>query len=117
MRATLPLLTWEWLIYWFAFGIVIFFGYSVYNSKLAPRKRAVEPGRPSFRPYACTSLNDGITGQRGEIGEAENGSRAGVRSESARWTGRGESKHCAGAPRELLGVDLPKIALCVCYFR
>jgi hypothetical protein len=29
MRATLPLLTWERLIYWFAFGIVIFFGYSV----------------------------------------------------------------------------------------
>ena len=33
--------------------------------------RVVEPGGPSFRPYACTSLDDGITGQRGEIGEDE----------------------------------------------
>src|SRR6516165_5048691 len=33
--------------------------------------RAVEPGGPGFRPYACTSLEDGITGDRGEIEEHE----------------------------------------------
>ena len=139
LMISLPWLTWERLIYWFAFGIVIYFGYGVYNSKLGPRKiagetgwsralkiagviwivfgslgsilwlaryrteyipgtawhchrtggvrarvefgRVVEPGRPSFRPYACTSLDDGITGRRGEIGEHERtGSRAGFAS-------------------------------------
>jgi APA family basic amino acid/polyamine antiporter len=38
LMISLPWLTWERLIYWFAFGIVIYFGYSVYNSKLGPRK-------------------------------------------------------------------------------
>src|SRR3989440_9336143 len=42
LMISLPWLTWERLIYWFAFGIVIFFGYSVYNSKLGPRKIAGE---------------------------------------------------------------------------
>jgi hypothetical protein len=40
----LPWPTRERLIYWFAFGIVIFFGDSVYNSKLGPRKIAGETG-------------------------------------------------------------------------
>jgi len=44
LMISLPWLTWERLIYWFAFGIVIFFGYSVYNSKLGPRKIAGETG-------------------------------------------------------------------------
>ena len=39
---SLPWLTWERLIYWFALGIVIYFGYSVYNSKLGPRRIAGE---------------------------------------------------------------------------
>src|SRR5205809_318904 len=39
-----PWLTWERLIYWFALGIVIYFGYSIYNSKLGPRKIAGETG-------------------------------------------------------------------------
>jgi len=38
LMISLPWVTWERLIYWFAFGIVIYFGYSVYNSKLGPRK-------------------------------------------------------------------------------
>src|SRR5713101_159099 len=38
LMISLPWLTWERLIYWFAFGIVIYFGYSLYNSKLGPRK-------------------------------------------------------------------------------
>ena len=38
LMISLPWLTWERLIYWFAFGIVIYFGYGVYNSKLGPRK-------------------------------------------------------------------------------
>ena len=42
LMISLPWLTWERLIYWFAFGIVIYFGYSVYNSKLGPRKIAGE---------------------------------------------------------------------------
>ena len=173
---SLPWLTWERLIYWFAFGIVIYFGYGLYNSKLGPRKIAgetgwsralkiagviwlvfgslgsilwlaryrteyipgplgirhrtrgvrarlesrciVEPGCPSFRPYACTSLDDGITGQRGEIREAgERAHEPEFASNPRTGLRRSESKHCSGAPRELFGVDLFKIALCGCYFR
>src|SRR5213083_383885 len=44
LMVSLPWLTWERLIYWFAFGIVIYFGYSLYNSKLGPRKIAGETG-------------------------------------------------------------------------
>jgi APA family basic amino acid/polyamine antiporter len=44
LMASLPWLTWERLIYWFAFGIVIYFGYGVYNSRLSPRKIAGETG-------------------------------------------------------------------------
>jgi len=44
LMISLPWLTWERLIYWFAFGIVIYFGYSLYNSKLGPRKIAGETG-------------------------------------------------------------------------
>ncbi len=44
LMASLPWLTWERLIYWFAFGIVIYFGYGVYNSRLGPRKIAGETG-------------------------------------------------------------------------
>jgi len=44
LMISLPWLTWERLIYWFAFGIVIYFGYSVYHSKLGPRKIAGETG-------------------------------------------------------------------------
>ena len=44
LMISLPWLTWERLIYWFAFGLVIFFGYSVYNSKLGPKKIAGETG-------------------------------------------------------------------------
>jgi basic amino acid/polyamine antiporter, APA family len=44
LMVSLPWLTWERLIYWFAFGIVIYFGYSVYNSKLGPRRIAGETG-------------------------------------------------------------------------
>ncbi len=44
LMISLPWLTWERLIYWFAFGIIIFFGYGVYNSKLGPRKIAGETG-------------------------------------------------------------------------
>lgn len=63
---------------------MIFFGYSVCNSKLGPRRyrtrglrarvefgRAVESGRPGLRPYARASIDDGITDQRGQIGEHE----------------------------------------------
>ena len=58
---------------------------------------ALEPGGPGFRPYACTPLDDGITGDRGKIEEHEKtGSRPGVRLESAHWTGRGNSKRWAG---------------------
>src|SRR6266498_346427 len=42
LMISLPWLTWERLIYWFALGIVIYFGYSVYNSKLGARKIAGE---------------------------------------------------------------------------
>src|SRR4029077_10794077 len=42
LMVSLPWLTWERLIYWFALGIVIYFGYSVYNSKLGPRRIAGE---------------------------------------------------------------------------
>src|SRR5207253_6727905 len=42
LMVSLPWLTWERLIYWFAFGIVIYFGYSLYNSKPDPRKIAGE---------------------------------------------------------------------------
>jgi APA family basic amino acid/polyamine antiporter len=44
LMASLPWLTWERLIYWFAFGIVIYFGYGVYNSRLGPRKISGETG-------------------------------------------------------------------------
>jgi APA family basic amino acid/polyamine antiporter len=44
LMISLPWLTWERLIYWFAFGIVIYFGYGIYNSKLSPRKIAGETG-------------------------------------------------------------------------
>jgi basic amino acid/polyamine antiporter, APA family len=44
LMVSLPWLTWERLIYWFAIGIVIYFGYSVYNSKLGPRRIAGETG-------------------------------------------------------------------------
>jgi basic amino acid/polyamine antiporter, APA family len=44
LMASLPWLTWERLIYWFAFGIVIYFGYGVYNSRLGPRKIPGETG-------------------------------------------------------------------------
>src|SRR5213594_1000639 len=42
LMVSLPWLTWERLIYWFALGIVIYFGYSIYNSRLGPRKIAGE---------------------------------------------------------------------------
>src|SRR5437879_8487911 len=42
LMISLPWLTWERLIYWFAIGIVIYFGYSIYNSKLGPRTIAVK---------------------------------------------------------------------------
>ena len=176
LMISLPWLTWERLIYWFAFGIVIYFGYSVYNSKLGSEKnrrrdwmvscaescrgdldriwltrlypvagdlsdgihsrtawhcdwtrrirarvefgRTVEPGCAGFRPYARASLDDGVTVRRGEIEEHEKtGSRARVRLESAHWTGRGDSKRCAGATHQFFGVDLFKIMMCGCYFR
>jgi len=44
LMISLPWLTWERLIYWFAIGIVIYFGYSVYHSRLGPRKIAGETG-------------------------------------------------------------------------
>jgi basic amino acid/polyamine antiporter, APA family len=44
LMVSLPWLTWERLIYWFAFGIVIYFGYGIYRSKLGPRKIAGETG-------------------------------------------------------------------------
>jgi uncharacterized membrane protein YciS (DUF1049 family) len=44
LMISLPWLTWERLIYWFALGIVIYFGYSIYNSKLGARKVAGETG-------------------------------------------------------------------------
>jgi len=44
LMVSLPWLTWERLIYWFAFGIVIYFGYGVYRSKLGPRKIPGETG-------------------------------------------------------------------------
>src|SRR5437667_8016859 len=44
LMVSLPWLTWERLIYWFALGIVIYFGYSVYNSRLGPRRIAGETG-------------------------------------------------------------------------
>src|SRR5262245_33431355 len=44
LMISLPWLTWERLIYWFAFGLVIFFGYSVYNSRLGPKKIAGQTG-------------------------------------------------------------------------
>jgi len=44
LMISLPWLTWERLIYWFAIGIVIYFGYSIYNSRLGPRKIAGETG-------------------------------------------------------------------------
>jgi hypothetical protein len=44
LMISLPWLTWERLIYWFAFGIVIYFGYSIYNSKLGARKVPGETG-------------------------------------------------------------------------
>src|SRR5262249_5625104 len=69
-------------------------------------------------PYACTPLDDGITSDRGEIEEHEKtGSRPGVRLESAHWTGRGDSKRCAGATHQFFDVDLFKIMMCGCYFR
>ncbi len=34
LMASLPWPTWERLIYWFAIGLVIYFGYGMYNSKL-----------------------------------------------------------------------------------
>jgi hypothetical protein len=44
LMISLPWLTWERLIYWFAFGIVIYFGYSVYHSRLGPRVIPGETG-------------------------------------------------------------------------
>jgi C-terminus of AA_permease len=44
LMISLPWLTWERLIYWFAFGIVIYFGYGIYSSRLGPRKIAGETG-------------------------------------------------------------------------
>jgi basic amino acid/polyamine antiporter, APA family len=44
LMISLPWLTWERLIYWFAFGLVIYFGYGIYNSKMSPRKIAGETG-------------------------------------------------------------------------
>jgi APA family basic amino acid/polyamine antiporter len=44
LMISLPWLTWERLIYWFALGIVIYFGYSVYHSKLGPRQVPGETG-------------------------------------------------------------------------
>jgi len=44
LMISLPWITWERLIYWFAIGIVIYFGYGVYHSRLGPRKIAGETG-------------------------------------------------------------------------
>jgi len=44
LMISLPWRTWERLIIWFAIGIIIYFGYSMYNSKLADGKPAGETG-------------------------------------------------------------------------
>src|SRR5204862_665198 len=44
LMVSLPWLTWERLIYWFALGIVIYFGYSIYSPRLGPRRIAGETG-------------------------------------------------------------------------
>ncbi len=44
LMASLPWPTWERLIFWFAIGLVIYFAYGVYNSKLGTGKVAGETG-------------------------------------------------------------------------
>ncbi|HPA16943.1 MAG TPA: amino acid permease [Verrucomicrobiae bacterium] len=44
LMVSLPWRTWERLIVWFALGIIIYFGYSIYNSRLAEGKPAGETG-------------------------------------------------------------------------
>lgn len=44
LMASLPWPTWERLIYWFAIGLVIYFGYGMYNSKLGVAEVLGETG-------------------------------------------------------------------------
>ncbi len=44
LMASLPWPTWERLIYWFAIGLVIYFGYGMYNSKLGVSEVLGETG-------------------------------------------------------------------------
>src|SRR5436305_767727 len=65
LMVSLPWLTWERLIYWFALGIVIYFGYSLYNSKLGPRKLAGDPG--CSRPLRIAGVIWIVFGSLGSI--------------------------------------------------